>query len=60
MSVTKREATRVSDVIELLPTKYTMPKTSSDDRIDAAFEGIAEVLNNLKLREGFLNGNIKI
>ena len=34
-----------------------MPKTSSDDRINAAFEEIGEALNNPKLREGFLNGN---
>ena len=34
-----------------------MPKTSSNDRINAAFEEIAETLNNPKLREGFLNGN---
>ena len=34
-----------------------MPKTSSNDRINAAFEEIAEVINNPKMREGFLNGN---
>ena len=34
-----------------------MPKTSSADRINAAFEEIGEALNNPKLREGFLNGN---
>ena len=34
-----------------------MPKTSSNDRINTAFEEIGEALNNLKLREGFLNGN---
>ena len=34
-----------------------MPKTSSKDRINAAFEEIAEALNNPKMREGCLNGN---
>ena len=34
-----------------------MPKTSLNDQISAAFEEIAEALNNPKLREGFLNGN---
>ena len=57
VSVTSTGATRVSDAIELLPTKYTMPKTSSNDQISAAFEEIAEALNNPKLQEGFLNGN---
>ena len=57
VSVTKTGATRVSDAIELLPTKYKMPKTSSADCINAAFKEIGEALNNPKLREGFLNGN---
>ena len=34
-----------------------MPKTSSKDRINAAFEEIAEALNNPKMRERCLNGN---
>ena len=34
-----------------------MPKTSSNDRINAAFEEIAEAINNPKMREAFLNGN---
>ena len=34
-----------------------MPKTSSDDRINATFEEIGEALNNPKQQEGFLNGN---
>ena len=34
-----------------------MPKISSADHINAAFEDIGEALNNPKLREGFLNGN---
>ena len=34
-----------------------MPKTSSNDRINTAFEEIAEALNNPKLQQGFLNGN---
>ena len=37
VSVEKTRATRMSDAIELLPTKYMMPKTSSNDRIVAAF-----------------------
>ena len=57
VSVTKTGATRISDAIKLLPTKYTMPKTSFNDPINAAFKEIAEALNNLKLRGGFLNGN---
>ena len=60
VSVTKTGATRVSDAIKLLPTKYKMSKTSSTDHINAAFEEIGEVLNNSKLREGFLNGNKKM
>ena len=55
--MTKSDAIRVSDAIELLPSKYTMPKTSSNNRINVAFEEIADALNNPKLREGFLNGN---
>ena len=51
ISVTKTGATRVSDAIELLPTKYKMPKTSFTDCINAAFEEIREALNNLKLQE---------
>ena len=58
VSVTKTEATRVSDSIKLLPSKYTtMPKTSSNDQIDTAFEEIAQALNNPKLQERFLNVN---
>ena len=53
VSITKIGATRVSDVIKLFPTKYKMPKTSSTNQISAAFEEIAEALNNPKLREGF-------
>ena len=34
-----------------------MPKTSCNNQISAAFEEIAEALNNPKLREGFLYGN---
>ena len=34
-----------------------MPKISFTNRINAAFEEIGEILNNPKLREGFLNGN---
>ena len=34
-----------------------MPKTLSNDRINAAFKEIAEAFNNPMLREGFLNGN---
>ena len=34
-----------------------MPKTSSNDQINAAFKEIAEALNNPKLQDGFLNGN---
>ena len=34
-----------------------MPKTSSNDQISAAFKEIVKVLNNLKLRERFLNAN---
>ena len=48
---------RVSEAIELHPKKYIMPKILSNDRINAAFEEIAEALNNPKLRKGFLNGN---
>ena len=59
ISVTKTGATRVSDAIELLPIKYKIPKTSSTDRINAAFEEKGEALNNPKLREGFLNGDNK-
>ena len=55
VSVGKTGATRVSNATKLLPTQYTMPKTSSNNRISAAFEEIAEALNNPKLREGFLN-----
>ena len=54
--MTKIGATRISDAIELLPTKHIMPKTSSNDQISAVFEKIAKALNNPKLREGFLNG----
>ena len=57
VTVTKIGATRVSDAIELLLTKNTMPKTSSNDQINEAFEEIADALNNTKLKEGFLNGN---
>ena len=57
VSVTKTGATQVSDAIELLLTKYTMPKTLSNNQISAALKEIAEALNNPKLQEGFLNGN---
>ena len=50
-------ATRVSDAIELLPTKYMMPKSSSNDYISAAFDKTDETLNTPKLKEGLLNGN---
>ena len=57
VTVTKTGATRTSDAIELLPTKYIMPKTSFNSRISATFEEIAEALNNPKLQEEFLNFN---
>ena len=57
--MTKTGATRISDAIKLLQTKYTMLKTSSNNEISAAFKEIVEALNNPKLREGFLNGNKK-
>lgn len=50
----KKEQPECPDTIELLPTKFTMPKTSSNDRIVAAFEEILTILNNPKLRESFL------
>ena len=53
----KLGATRISDIIELLPTKYTIPKTSSNKQSSATFEKIAEALNSPKLQEVFLNGN---
>ena len=59
MSVIKIGATRVFDAIELLPTKYMMPKTLSNDQINTAFEKIAEALNNPKLQDIFLTGNNK-
>ena len=34
-----------------------MPKTSSNNHINAAFGEIAEALNNPKLQEAFMNGN---
>ena len=46
VSVTKTGSTRVLDTIKLLQTKYKMPKTSSTDCINAAFEEIREALNN--------------
>ena len=55
VNVTKPRATKFLDTIELLSTKCTMPKTSSNDHINAAFEEMAEALTNPKLREGFLN-----
>ena len=57
MNVVKTGQTRVSDVVEILPTKYIMPKISSNNCIVAAFEEISEALNNSKLWEAFLNGN---
>ena len=57
VSVTKIGIPRVSNEIEILPTKYTTLKASSKDQISAVFEKIAKTLNNSKLREGFLNAN---
>ena len=57
--VTKTGMAQVSDTTQLLPTKYTMPKTSSNNQISAAFEEIAETLNNPQLQERFFNGNKK-
>ena len=57
VSVTKIGAIQISDAIQIQSTKYTMPKTLSNDQLDAAFEEIAEALNNPKLQDGFLNGN---
>ena len=59
VSVAKTGATRVSDAIKLLPAQYTMSKTSSNDRISAAFKEIAKPLNKPKLKEIFLNDNKK-
>ena len=57
VSVTSTGANQVSDAIELLPTKYRLPKTSSNEQISAVFKEIAEALNNPKLRERLLNCN---
>ena len=56
ISVEKTGGTRTSDAIEILPTKYIMPKTSSNDRIIAALEEIAEAVKNSELRSPFMNG----
>jgi len=50
----------VFDTIEFLPTKYNMPKTSSEDRITAALEEISSAISAIKhpqLRTPFLNGD---
>ena len=55
--VTDTGGTRVSDTIEFFPTKCSMPKTSSDDRIVAALEEISEAVANQSPRAPFLSGN---
>ena len=52
----KTGGTRASDVIEILPTKYIIPKTSSNDRKITALEEIAEAVKNPALRSPFMNG----
>ena len=47
--------TQTSDAIEFLPTKYNIPKTSSQDRIIASLEEIAETITNPKYHKSFLN-----
>ena len=48
VSMKNTSGTRTSDAIKFLPTKYNMPKTSSQDRIVAALEEIAEAITNPK------------
>ena len=57
ISVEKTRGTRMSDAIKILPTKYIMPKTSSNDRIIAALEEIAEAVKNPALRSPFMSGS---
>ena len=40
-----------------MPTDYIIPKKSSNNRISAAFEEIADTLNNPELQEVVLNDN---
>ena len=56
ISVKKTGGTKTSDAIEILPTKYIMPKTSLNDRIISALEKIAEAVKNPALRSPFING----
>ena len=57
VNVTKTGATQVSYPKEFLQTQYTIPKTSSNDQISAAFKEITEALNNPMLQDCSLNGN---
>ena len=57
VAVAETGGQRVSDTIEFLPTKYNMPKTSSDDRITAAIDELSSAINNPTLRTPFLNGD---
>ena len=57
VSMKNTSGTQTSDAIEFLPTKYNIPKTSSQDRIIASLEEIAETITNPKYRKPFLNGN---
>ena len=55
--ITTTGGSRVSDTIEFFPTKVTMPKTSSDDRITAAIEELTEAVKNPAPRAPFMSGN---
>ena len=48
---------QVSDTIEFLPTKYNMPKTSSEDRITAAIEELSSAIKHPQRRTPLLNGD---
>ena len=48
VAVAETGGQRVSDTIEFLPTKYNMPKTSSEDRITAAIDELSSAIKHPK------------
>ena len=48
---------RVSNTIKFLPTKYNMPKMSSEDRITAAIEELSSAIKHPQRQTPFLNGD---
>jgi hypothetical protein len=58
--IPKTRGTRVSDTVDFLPEKYSMPTTASADGTSTASEELSEALKNPAAAKPFLNTGNKL